>query len=177
MHTLPRFYPSRPGCVFSLPSPPPSGRPGDRTAPPSELSGPGELSELGPSTGAAEFVDGLFETIFSRAHRSSGPAPGPSSTSCDFLDEQADKHGITRNPHIRPHLEEQLVSEEQAEATREGHPESMVKRGDPGTKGPPAFPLWQLCASSRALSLILAGCSLPRPSLSGDHLCHRSFQS
>uniref|UniRef100_A0AAY4CQX9 Sema domain-containing protein n=1 Tax=Denticeps clupeoides TaxID=299321 RepID=A0AAY4CQX9_9TELE len=46
-----------------------------------------------------KFVDDLFETIFSTAHRGSA-LPLAIKYMFDFLDEQADKHGI-HDPHVR----------------------------------------------------------------------------
>ncbi|CAJ0934828.1 unnamed protein product [Ranitomeya imitator] len=46
-----------------------------------------------------KFVDDLFETIFSTAHRGSA-LPLAIKYMFDFLDEQADKHNI-HDPHVR----------------------------------------------------------------------------
>uniref|UniRef100_A0A4W5KMH9 Plexin cytoplasmic RasGAP domain-containing protein n=2 Tax=Salmoninae TaxID=504568 RepID=A0A4W5KMH9_9TELE len=46
-----------------------------------------------------KFVDDLFETIFSTAHRGSA-LPLAIKYMFDFLDEQADKHSI-HDPHVR----------------------------------------------------------------------------
>lgn len=66
----------------------------------SSLGGAGaELVALGPQGTLQKFVDDLFETIFSTAHRGSA-LPLAIKYMFDFLDEQADKHGI-HDPHVR----------------------------------------------------------------------------
>lgn len=62
---------------------------------------PGAVCEpVPPPQGTLQkFVDDLFETIFSTAHRGSA-LPLAIKYMFDFLDEQADKHGI-HDPHVR----------------------------------------------------------------------------
>lgn len=56
--------------------------------------------KVSPPQGTLQkFVDDLFETIFSTAHRGSA-LPLAIKYMFDFLDEQADKHGI-HDPHVR----------------------------------------------------------------------------
>ena len=96
---LPRFHPEGPGCTLG--SPPLSGSAGQILQPaPSSLGGAAsEPVPLGPQGTLQKFVDDLFETIFSTAHRGSA-LPLAIKYMFDFLDEQADKHGI-HDPHVR----------------------------------------------------------------------------
>uniref|UniRef100_A0A8D1THI4 Plexin-A4 n=1 Tax=Sus scrofa TaxID=9823 RepID=A0A8D1THI4_PIG len=83
---------SRP--VPPLASPPPTGRPHLKPV----LRAASAL--VPPPQGTLQkFVDDLFETIFSTAHRGSA-LPLAIKYMFDFLDEQADKHGI-HDPHVR----------------------------------------------------------------------------
>uniref|UniRef100_A0A8D0X2U8 Plexin-A4 n=1 Tax=Sus scrofa TaxID=9823 RepID=A0A8D0X2U8_PIG len=89
----PHFTPAgRPGPLLA--SPPPTGRPCLKPV----LRAASAL--VPPPQGTLQkFVDDLFETIFSTAHRGSA-LPLAIKYMFDFLDEQADKHGI-HDPHVR----------------------------------------------------------------------------
>jgi len=64
------------------------------------LNGVFPISPLfAPQGTLQKFVDDLFETIFSTAHRGSA-LPLAIKYMFDFLDEQADKHNI-HDPHVR----------------------------------------------------------------------------
>lgn len=75
----------------------PSSLPPNLGAPRAELCV--NLCCLLPQGTLQKFVDDLFETIFSTAHRGSA-LPLAIKYMFDFLDEQADKHGI-HDPHVR----------------------------------------------------------------------------
>uniref|UniRef100_A0A8D0X6I1 Plexin-A4 n=1 Tax=Sus scrofa TaxID=9823 RepID=A0A8D0X6I1_PIG len=90
--TVSRTSASRPGPLLA--SPPPTGRPCLKPV----LRAASAL--VPPPQGTLQkFVDDLFETIFSTAHRGSA-LPLAIKYMFDFLDEQADKHGI-HDPHVR----------------------------------------------------------------------------
>lgn len=83
-----------------LPSPLLGRRADLKTRPQSSLGrAASEQVPLRPQGTLQKFVDDLFETIFSTAHRGSA-LPLAIKYMFDFLDEQADKHGI-HDPHVR----------------------------------------------------------------------------
>lgn len=61
--------------------------------------GPGQSDPRRPQGTLQKFVDDLFETLFSTAHRASA-LPLPIKYMFDFLDEQADRRQIS-DPDVR----------------------------------------------------------------------------
>lgn len=105
-----------------------------------------------------------------------GPAPGHQVHV--RLSGRAGRQARHPRPACPPHLEEQLVSEEQAEATRgEAIPESTLGLGDRHEGARPPSPLWQLCAGALRGSASLQSFwvfTSSLPSLGGVfHVCHR----
>ena len=154
LHVLMRFYPSRPGCVLASP---PLRHLGGRAIiqPRPQSSQGGRTVNLAPSAGHAAEVRGrpVRDHLQHGAPRF-GPAPGHQVHV--RLSGRAGGQARHPRPARPPHLEEQLVSEGQAEAARgEATPELMVGLGDK-QKGPACFPR---CGSSAQ-----AVCGAPPPS-------------